>query len=220
MFDISTTAAKILLKAGVVRFASTEASYFRLANNSLSPIYVDMRSLLGQPRPFDSIASLVAVHIQGMFPSLNERDAVVGIATGGIPYATLVANKLNMATGYIRKAAKEHGTGATLEGLGDPAPGSQLILLDDVTTDGQTKVPLIQAMRQYNKNFMLCYTIVDRNQGAGIMLRRDHHVTLYSLTTMNSLLNTAALEGFATRGILDQVREYLSDPQSWPPNLK
>jgi orotate phosphoribosyltransferase len=124
MFDISTTAAKILLKAGVVRFASTEASYFRLANNSLSPIYVDMRSLLGQPRPFDSIASLVAVHIQGMFPSLNERDAVVGIATGGIPYATLVANKLNMATGYIRKAAKEHGTGATLEGLGDPAPGS------------------------------------------------------------------------------------------------
>ena len=46
---------------------------------------------------------------------------------------------------YVRKQAKGFGRDALIEG--DFEPGSRIILVEDLTTDGQSKIRFCQALR-------------------------------------------------------------------------
>ena len=95
-----------LLEAGVVKFGD-----FVLSSGLKSPFYVDLRAVLGHPELFQWVVS--------QYLSLLSRldyDVVLGVATGGIPYASVLGFLLKKPFGYVRPEAKGHGAGRQIEG--------------------------------------------------------------------------------------------------------
>ena len=64
----------------------------------------------------------------------------------------------------IRKAKKDYGTSELIEG--DLLPGDRVIVLEDVTTTGNSLINAIKAVSENGGIVGKAFVIVDRNEGA------------------------------------------------------
>lgn len=127
---------------------------------------------------------------------ISSIRAVCGVELGGCSLASAVAtlsmyldhsnmNKLNCL--YIRKASKDHGTKKMIEGDNSIFPNMKVVLLEDVTTTGNSSLKALQILRD---NDIICnniFTVVDRLEGAKENLEKNN-VELYSLFTIEQFL--------------------------------
>lgn len=100
-----------------------------LASGVTANRYVDIRSILGNPRDRDYIVDAIAIGVQDI-------SAIIGVSTGGIPWAALVADRLHIATGYVRSSIKQHGLERIVEGINQEE--HKILLIDDVITTGKS----------------------------------------------------------------------------------
>ena len=63
-------------------------------------------------------------------------DSVAGGETAGIPFAAWIADRLMLPMQYVRKKPKGFGRMAQIEG--DLSPGTRVLLVEDMATDGQS----------------------------------------------------------------------------------
>ena len=75
----------------------------------------------------------------------EQFDTVVGGETAGIPFAAWMADKLMLPMQYVRKKPKGFGRNAQIEGHLEP--GQRVLLVEDLTTDGGSKVNFCNALR-------------------------------------------------------------------------
>mgnify|MGYP002260554454 CR=1 FL=1 len=73
------------------------------------------------------------------------RLVVAGGETAGIPYAAWIAERLGLPMQYIRKKPKGFGRNAQIEG--DIREGARTLLVEDLTTDGRSKINFCKALR-------------------------------------------------------------------------
>jgi len=73
-------------------------------------------------------------------------DNIAGGETAGISYAALVAERMALPMTYVRKKPKGHGRGARIEG--DMHEGQRVLLVEDLTTDGGSKLNFVDAIRE------------------------------------------------------------------------
>ena len=71
---------------------------------------------------------------------------VAGGETAGIPYAAFIAERLGLPMLYVRKKPKGFGRDARIEG--DLKDGQRVLLVEDLTTDGGSKVNFVEAIRE------------------------------------------------------------------------
>ncbi|MCE4620118.1 MAG: orotate phosphoribosyltransferase [Desulfurococcales archaeon] len=179
---IERLAAFTLVESGAVR-----RGRFRLSSGEETDIYVDARSVLGKPRVFRALLSM----LYSVFHRYIPEGGVVGVATGGIPWATGLALTAGVPAGYVRPQAKEHGLGRRVEGL-DP-PG-EVVVVDDVATTGGSLLASIKALREAGFEVYTAIVLVDREAGAREKLGEEN-VLLLSLTRLSVI-----------RGILEGVQ--------------
>ena len=86
---------------------------FTWASGIKSPIYCDNRLTLSYPKIRKAIANGIAEIIKNKY---SDAEIIMGTATAGIPHATLVADILDLPTGYVRGKAKDHGRQNQIEG--------------------------------------------------------------------------------------------------------
>ena len=72
-------------------------------------------------------------------------DAVAGGETAGIPFAAWIAERLGLPMLYVRKKPKGFGRDAQIEGA--MAEGARVLLVEDLTTDGGSKLRFAEAIR-------------------------------------------------------------------------
>ena len=73
-------------------------------------------------------------------------DVVAGGETAGIPFSAWIADRLDLPMLYVRKKAKGFGRNAQIEG--HLQPGQRVLLVEDLTTDGRSKVNFCKALRE------------------------------------------------------------------------
>ena len=101
----------------------------------------------------EQLGQYYASAIQHHFPGCS---TVFGPAYKGIPLcvtvATALSKKLNRNIGYFfnRKEIKTHGDQGTLVGQ-LPKPGDMAVMVDDVFTDGHTKIESVDLVRELSK---------------------------------------------------------------------
>src|SRR5690625_5910154 len=106
--------AEILLDLQAVQLSPQTA--FVWASGIRSPIYCDNRITLSHPEERNFISrSLIdlAEHAEYV-------DVVAGVATAGIPYASIIAHMLEKPLIYVRSASIEHGRHNAIEGKYKP----------------------------------------------------------------------------------------------------
>ena len=133
--------ANILLSIGCVNI--NFKNKFILTSGKKSPVYVDCRKLVSFPKEREIIINEMSKQIKNIYKG---EIIVAGGETAGIPYSSFISQKLKLPMVYIRKQPKGFGKGKLIEG--EFKKKSKSILIEDMATDGGSKLHFINSMRK------------------------------------------------------------------------
>jgi orotate phosphoribosyltransferase len=203
--------ARMLLEIKTFQFNAEQPFVF--TSGWASPVYVDCRKIISYPRLRSQLMDFSASTV------LNEVgyesiDVVAGGETAGIPFAAWIADKLALPMQYVRKKAKGFGRNAQIEG--EVITGARTLLIEDLTTDGRSKVNFCKALRQAGAKVDHCfvlffYDIFPKSKD----LFKELGVELHYLATWWDVLEAAKGTGEFDPGVLREVEAFLKEPAKW-----
>jgi uridine monophosphate synthetase len=169
---------------------------FTLKNGTVSPIYFDFRPLISYPSLLEHIGRVMASKIQEI-----GCDRIAGVIQSGIPIAvsTSLYSKIPMI--YMRKEYKNYGTKQLIEG--EYKKGDRILIIDDVVTDGGSKVEAIEHFRFEGLVVEDVLVILDREQGAKKMLKGEYNCKLQSLIDVKDMISYL----FKTKDIDNDIKQ-------------
>jgi orotate phosphoribosyltransferase len=141
-------------------------------------------------------------------------DTIAGGETAGIPFAALVAERLALPMTYVRKKPKGYGRNARIEGV--MTPGMRALLVEDLATDGGSKLSFVQAIRDTGAT--CAHTAVIFSYGIFPAMTADlaaHGITLHHLCTWADVLAEARATRAFDPATLREVEAYFADPLGW-----
>ena len=203
--------AKMLLEVEAVRFMTDKPFIF--TSGWASPVYTDCRRLISFPRVrrtlIDFGASMVLREA-----GFEQFDSVAGGETAGIPFAAWMADRLMLPMQYVRKKPKGFGRNAQIEG--EIKPGERVLLVEDMTTDGRSKVNFCKALRDAGAvvEHVFVFFFYDIFP-EGKKVFTDLGVTLHALATWWDVLAVAKQSGKFDKAKLAEVEEFMNDPAAW-----
>ena len=208
---ISELTAKMLIEVEAVRFSSDEP--FKFTSGWASPVYIDCRKLISYPRVrqtlMDFAASVIARNI-----GFESIDSVCGGETAGIPFAAWISDRLMLPMQYVRKKAKGFGRNAQIEG--DFDDGARILLVEDLTTDGNSKIKFCEALRQAGATVdhtfvVFYYDIFPHTREALDKIGLEMH----SLATWWDVLKVAKKNNYFDTKSIGEVEKFLNQPMEW-----
>lgn len=147
----------------LIRERALQFGDFTLASGKKAKFYLDCRKITLDSRA----AKLIG---EGMLELLGEPlpDAVGGMAIGADPITaatiTLAGIQGRPLKGFIvRKEAKEHGTGRSVEGPIEP--GDSVVIVEDVVTTGGSALQAIEKAQACGLQVRGVAAIIDRLEG-------------------------------------------------------
>ena len=193
--------ADILLKIGSVNI--NFKNQFTLTSGKKSPVYVDCRKLISFPKERDVVISEMAKQIRKKY---KKSVLVAGGETAGIPYSSFLCQKLKLPMIYIRKKPKGFGKGKLIEG--DFKSKSSSILIEDMATDGGSKIHFIKSMRKSKLSVKDIFVIFfyDIYPSAKKNIKKMN-VNLNYLTSWNEILEVSP--NYITNSEQIKLEEYL-----------
>jgi len=206
--------ARMLLEINAVHFRADKPYMF--TSGLASPVYIDCRKLISYPVIRNTLMDF-SVSLLLRDVGFQQFDAVAGGETAGIPFAAWIAHKLNLPMQYVRKKPKGFGRDAQIEG--DITEGQRVLLVEDLTTDGGSKIKFCEALRRAGA--VVTDTIVvfyyDIFPQTRINLA-NHDLRLHSLATWWDVLAVCREFGYFDHATLREVESFLNEPILWSGN--
>jgi orotate phosphoribosyltransferase len=203
--------AKMLLEVDAVRFMTDKP--FIYTSGWASPVYTDCRRLISFPRVRNTLIDFGVATIERE-AGFEKFDAVAGGETAGIPFAAWMADRLMLPMLYVRKKPKGFGRNAQIEGHLEE--GDRVLLVEDMTSDGRSKINFCKALRTAGAGVdhvfvFFFYDIFAESKKIFL----DLGVTLHSLATWWNVLEVAKKSGTFDKGKLKEVEAFMHDPAAW-----
>lgn len=209
--EIARLAAGMLLEIGAITFNAKEP--FTHASGKQAPTYVDCRKLISFPRIRSTLMDFLTVTIMRE-AGFEAFDNIAGGETAGIPFAALVAERMALPMTYVRKKPKGYGKNARIEGV--MTEGQRVLLVEDLTTDGGSKLSFVDAIRETGATCSATAVIFYYGIFEGVeKTLSDHGVQLLHLCTWWDVLEEAKTRKAYDSATLDEVEAYLRDPAGW-----
>ena len=209
--DIARLTAQMLLEIKAVHFNADTP--FTLASGLPSPTYIDCRKLISYPLIRSVLMDFLTVTVL-RDAGFEAFDNIAGGETAGIPFAALVAERLALPMTYVRKKPKGYGRNARIEGV--MAEGDRVLLVEDLTTDGGSKISFVDAIRETGAT--CAHTAVIFYYGIfpeTTQRLADHGVRLHHLCTWWDVLAEARRTAAFDAATLTEVEAFLNDPRAW-----
>jgi orotate phosphoribosyltransferase len=209
--DLGAAMARLLLSAGAISFSREHP--FILAAGWASPVYVDCRSLIGDPTVRGAMTGLAVAKLWQSFGKRLPFDMIAGAETAGIPWACWVAEQLHLPLRYVRKSALGIGRNTQVEG--GPVDGQRVLLVDDLTTDGGSKVAFTRGLRAAGATIsdVLSLFYHDTFPGAAERLAALQ-VRLHALATWQDVLRVGQ-DAALPAADHAELERFIADPVAW-----
>ena len=200
----------MLLEIRAVHFNADEP--FTLASGLPSPTYIDCRKLISYPRIRSTLMDFLTVTVM-RDAGFEAFDNIAGGETAGIPFAALVAERMALPMTYVRKKPKGYGRNARIEGA--MTEGQRVLLVEDLTTDGGSKL-LCRCDPRHRRH--LC------PHGGDLLLRHfpgDDSAPCRSRGPAAPSVHVVGRSGRGARqgafddATLTEVEAFLNDPRAW-----
>ena len=209
--EMARLTARMLLEIQAVHFNADEP--FILASGKPSPTYIDCRKLISYPRIRSTLMDFLTVTVMRN-AGFEAFDNVAGGETAGIPFGALVAERMALPMTYVRKKPKGYGRNARIEGV--MTEGQRVLLVEDLTTDGGSKISFVDAIRETGATcahtaVIFYYGIFPQTE----KILGDHGVTLHHLCTWWDVLTEAREQGTFDSETLREVEAFLKFPEAW-----
>lgn len=209
--EIARLTARMLLEIQAVDFNSSDP--FTLASGLLSPTYVDCRKLISYPRIRSTLMDFMTITVMRN-AGFEAFDNIAGGETAGIPFAALVAERMGLPMSYVRKKPKGYGRNARIEGT--MQEGQRVLLVEDLTTDGGSKLSFVDAIRETgatcNHTAVIFYYDIFPQTAKTL---GDHGVTLHHLCSWWDVLKEAKAQQAFDSETLIEVESFLNSPVAW-----
>ena len=203
--------AKMLVEIEAVHFRTDEP--YMLTSGLASPVYIDCRKLISYPRIRNTLMDFCAATIMRDI-GFERIDTVVGGETAGIPFSAWIADKLGLPMNYVRKKPKGFGRDAQIEGA--PIDGKRALLVEDLTTDGGSKIKFVEAMRKagadVNDTIVLFYYDIFPEARKNL---DKVELSLHYLATWRDVLAVSKANNYFDTKTLEGVESFLDDPLTW-----
>jgi orotate phosphoribosyltransferase len=213
-FDKKQAAARVanlLLDIGAVNFDAEKPFIF--TSGWASPVYIDCRRVISfLPERREIIA--LACDLLRASCDLASVDYIAGGETAGISYAAWMSEVLDKPMLYVRKKPKGFGRGAQIEG--HMREGAKVLLVEDLATDGASKVAFANALRDagavVSDVFSVFFYGIYRESP---QIFADAKLTLHALATWKDVLAAARERHLFPAAVFNEVEKFLNAPAEW-----
>jgi orotate phosphoribosyltransferase len=212
---IARTTAKFLLEINAIHFNSV--SPFTLTSGLKSPVYIDCRKLISYPKARSILINFCSDIVVNKI-GLDKVESLVGGETAGIPFASFLASKLELPMHYVRKKPKGFGVNNYIEG--NNIKGKRVILVEDLTTDGGSKIKFCNSIRKagatVEETIVLFYynifdDVPDKLKKSGINLN-------YLACWWDILNYCKEDKSIIDNETITQIEQFLISPKEWSNN--
>lgn len=208
---ISETVARMLLEIKAVHFRADEP--FTFTSGLASPVYIDCRKLISYPRIRSAITDFAA-SVVFRDAGFEQFDAVAGGETAGIPFAAWLSDRMGLPMQYVRKKPKGFGRDAQIEG--SLPEGARVLLVEDLTTDGGSKLKFAEAIARAGASvtdtFAVFYYDIFPDTPARL---KQAGMRLHYLATWWDILRICKQENRFDTVTLGEVERFLTEPIRW-----
>ena len=206
---MSEVIAEKLIDIGSVKFSFE--NHFTLTSGLKSPVYVDCRKIIS----FIDERELIMNEALSYFEKNKiQFDLVAGGETAGIPYAAIISEKIKKPMVYIRKKPKGFGQNQQIEGHFKEK--EKAILIEDLATDGGSKVVFVEAMRKagliVNDIFVIFYYDIFNLENSVLS---KLNVNIHSLCTWKDIISVIEKKNIYKENDIKNLKKFLSNPDDW-----
>lgn len=155
---------------------------FTLRSGAISPIYIDLRSIITYPLLLRQIANALWDAVKQSKPTL-----LCGVPYTALPLATCISLDQDLPMLICRKEAKDYGTKKQVEGVFKK--GQNCLIIEDVVTTAGSVLKTIDVLEAQGLHVTEVVVLVDRQQGGREALeKKGYH--LHSVFTLSELIQT------------------------------
>lgn len=204
----SVAIANLLLEKQAVKISTTPP--FTWTSGMKAPIYCDNRILISFP---DARKAVVEGFKKIIIANNLEFDVLGGTATAAIPWASFLAQELDVPMVYIRPKPKGHGAGKQVEGVMNK--GSRVLIIEDLFSTGGSSIKSAQAcQKEYDAKIVGAIAIFTYGFPVAENGFSEAGIPFFTLSNFSTLLDQLDMNA-EQRGI---INSFSQDPKGWGEN--
>lgn len=212
MTDFAARTAGILLDIGAIHVWQGDKPFI-FTSGWASPVYIDCRKLIGF-LPERRAVTDMAVKELSRKVDLSAIDVIAGGETAGISYAAWVSDALDKPMVYVRKKPKDFGRGKQIEGY--MKDGARVLLVEDLATDGASKVAFADALRAAGATIDHAFSVFFYDIYAeSKSVLSEGRLSLHALCTWRDVIAVARARSIWDEKTLSAVEQFLADSAGW-----
>jgi orotate phosphoribosyltransferase len=215
MSEVSRKVAEMLLSTESIQVYKDKPFVF--VSGRISPVYIDCRKLLSFSAEREYIVTQLAKKAEADI-GLDNIDVVAGGETAGIPYASFVSHIIKKPMIYIRKQPKGYGGTKQIEGILEA--GKRVLLVEDLITDGLSKLRFNIGIRGAGAKMTHCLCVFDyasdrlnQHEGRDNLAKND--IVLHVLANWDDVLDTGLSKSYFSANASEQIVDFLKDAENW-----
>ena len=196
--------ARIIVESRAL-YARAGGDPFYFSSGWASPVFIDCKKLISAPRARDMLVAM-AVACVAAGVDADALDAVAGCELTGVPFAALIADRLDKPLVLACKQRKGFGRLAQFEG--DFAPGARILLVDDLATDGASESVFRDALRAAEAEVIATFVLIDFT-----VFPSDH--AMLSLARLGDIVARAKADGALGPRECAEIETFDADAPAW-----
>lgn len=206
--EISAKIAQYLLECEAVKL--NVENPFTWTSGMRSPVYCDNRVTLSFPhiRQFitDCLVNVIREHFAG-------AEAVVGVATAGIPQGALIAAVLNLPFAYVRPEPKKHGLKNSIEGRLESK--AKVVVVEDLISTGKSSLKAVEDLRENGFEVLGLVSIFNYGFPETAVRFKEAACPYISLCEFKTLAGEAEKINYISRESRAKIDIWSADARAW-----
>ena len=205
---VSKNIADMLLDIKAVTFSFTKPYLYTFVSGIKGPMYCDNRRLISYPNKRKVVVDKVVKIAKKL-----DFDIVGGVSTAGIPWAALVAERLNKPMIYIRPEPKGYGKKRQIEG--DIQTGSKILVIEDLISTGGSAISAIKAVRRNGGKVNDCIFIFTYGLDVAKKNFTQAKCKMHPLLTFSNLIEVAEKRSYISKEEKNELVKWHKDPRKY-----
>lgn len=206
--EISAKIAQYLLECEAVKL--NVENPFTWTSGMRSPVYCDNRVTLSFPHIRKYICESLVDVIKRAYPN---AEAIVGVATAGIPQGALIAAAMELPFAYVRPEPKKHGLKNSIEGRLDA--GAKVVVVEDLISTGKSSLKAVADLKESGIEVLGLVSIFNYGFPETAVKFAEAGCPFISLCDFKTLAGEAARTAYISAEAKAKIDIWNADAKAW-----